>query len=441
MKFTKLSLVAALAMNVAFAGGDIVEEVVVVEAPVVAESTITGNIKLWYGTSDINNGKLFSNNHDVAFPGAPISNTFGDAYFDLAYTRDILDGAVTLNAGIAGVSTLGLQSDLVNSTWVNHGPTVVNEVVWLNTFNAAIHLGDTTAVLGRQELATPFFYSETWNIATNTFDAAVLVNSSLPDTTLVAAYVGQGNGTGGGAVVNLNDENFGGGHTKFTGAQKSAYAFGAINKSISNTTLQAWYYQIPSVAQAFWLQADATFGEFSVGAQYAGATLNSAFNPSTSDEDTSAYAFKLGYGTGALKAHVAYSKRDNHNGIDISNIATGHGAGAQSNLYTEAYWNYGYVGQKDAQAWAVGVAYDMGSVQLGASYTDVQAANVLTNANTGGGSVSGDVSEFALTASTKVGPVNADLAYVYADRSNTGLAATNTSDNTVLIMLSMPFSL
>jgi hypothetical protein len=426
MKFTKLSLVAALAMSSAFAGGDIAPvEPVVEAAPVVSESTITGNIKLWYGTNDAGTADLFNKNGAI-----------GDAYFDLKYTRDILDGAVTLNAGIAGVSTLGLQSDLVSGTFVNHGPTVVNEVVWLNTFNATVHMGDTTAVLGRQELATPFFFSETWNIATNTFDAAVLVNSSLPDTTLVAAYVGQGNGTGGGQVVNLADENFGGGHTKFSN-NESAYAFAIVNKSITNTTLQAWYYQIPSVANAYWLQADVALGDFSVGAQYAGATLNAAFNPSTSDEDTSAWAAQIAYASGALKAHVAYSQRDDNDGIDIANIATGHAAGAQSSLYTETYWNYGYVGQKDASTIAVGVGYDMGVAQLGAQYTDVRIGNNI--ANTGGGNTAGEVKEFALTASTKIGPVNADLAYVYADRNT--LANVSSTDNTVLIMLSMPFSL
>ncbi|MBE0497929.1 MAG: hypothetical protein IBX43_01655 [Campylobacterales bacterium] len=34
------------------------------------------------------------------------------------------------------------------------------------------------------------------------------------------------------------------------------FAAGAINKSITDTTLQAWYHNVVSVADAVWLQAD-----------------------------------------------------------------------------------------------------------------------------------------------------------------------------------------
>jgi len=414
MKFTKLSLVAALAMNVAFAGGDIAPvEPVVEAAPVVSESTITGNVKLWYGTNDRTAAKdLFNRN-----------GAFGDAYADIKYSREVMEN-VTLNLGMAYITTLGLENDLVSATWVNHGAlNPLDDAAWINEANVVIGLPSLSSFvkLGRQELDTPFFYSEKWSIATNTFDAAVAGTTALPDTTLIAAWVGRGNGAPGAGTgnVSLANTNFGGGHIAFTGAVKPAYAFAAINKSISNTTLQAWYYKIPTVAQAYWLQADTTFGEFSLGGQYAGTKLTG------SGAKTSAYAVKVGYASGALKAHVAYSDRDNKAGIDISNIATGHGATSQSNLYTEAYWNYGFVGAQDAQTIALGVGYDLGMAQLGASYTDVD------------GIVGGtrDLSEFALTASTKVGPVNADLAYV---NSKVGTAS---SDNTVLIMLSMPFSL
>jgi len=443
MKFTKLSLVAALAMNVAFAGGDIAPvEPVVEAAPVVSESTITGNVKLWYGTDDRGvANSLFSKN-----------GAFGDAYADIKYSRNVMEN-VTLNLGMAYLTTLGLENDLVNGTWADHGaaryrannplpvaPTAaqiaaqntgaaaaaVGDAAWINEANVVIGglPGSSFLKIGRQELDTPFFYSEKWSIATNTFDAAVAGTNVLPDTTLIAAWVGRGNGVSGGSVVALNNTNFGGGHVGFTAAVKPAYAFAAINKSISDTTLQAWYYEIPSVATAYWLQADVAFGEFSVGGQYAGTELTAT------NAKTSAYAVKLAYASGALKAHVAYSDRDNKAGIDISNIATGHSTGSESSLYTEAYWNYGHVGSTNAKTVAVGASYDLGMAQLGAQYTNVNAGLANTNFT------SGDMTEFALTASTKVGPVNADLAYVYDE---TGVAQNGAS--TVLIMLSMPFSL
>ncbi len=442
MKFTKLSLVAALAMNVAFAGGDIAPvEPVVEAAPVVSESTISGNIKLFYGTNDAGTNKLFSAGHlrnatNTAL-GANVGNSVGDAYADIKYSRKVMDN-ITLNLGMAYLSTLGLENDLVSGTWADHGAAnaaaqpgatfgsvingAVSDAAWINEANVVIGglPGSSFLKIGRQELDTPFFYSEKWNIATNTFDAAVAGTNVLPDTTLIAAWVGRGNGAAG-SVVALANTNFGGGHAAFTAAVKPAYAYAIINKSISDTTLQAWYYEIPSVATAYWLQADVGLGEFSLGGQYAGTKL------SVSGVKTSAYAFKLGYADGPLSAHVAYSKRDNKAfGIDISNIATGHTAGSESRLYTEAYWNYGFVGAQDAKTIAAGASYDLGMAKLGAQYTNV-STSLLANA--------GDMEEFAVTASTKVGPVNADLAYINAKRNGSA------KDNTVLVMLSMPFSL
>ncbi len=427
MKFTKLSLIAALAMGTAFAGGDIdpVEPAVepapapVAPAPVAAVSAddcggcgkITGTAKLWYGTDDIGNADLFGK-----------SGAFGDAYVDLKYSRKLMDN-VTVNAGIAGLSTLGLENELVSGTWAGHGPDGVDDAFWVNEANVVIGLPMNTFIkAGRQELDTPFFYSEKWNIAANTFDAVVVGNTALPGTTLVGAWVGRGNGTPG-QVVALQNTSINGGHKAFTGASKPAYAFGIINNSLEGVALQGWYYRIPTVAQAYWLQADAnnimgTGLEF--GAQYAVSDL-------LSGADTNAWGVKLGYAMDKLKVYGAYSQRaDDANTIDISNIATGHTVGSESRLYTEAYWNYGYVGAQDASSFAIGGSYDFGIANVGLQYTDVDAVG------------NHDLQEGALTIGTKLGPVNADLAYVYtsADDQNNG-----DSSNTLLFMFNLPFSL
>jgi imipenem/basic amino acid-specific outer membrane pore len=44
------------------------------------------------------------------------------------------------------------------------------------------------------ELDTPLAFSETWSIVPNTFEGAVVLNQDLPDTTLVGAWIGKGNG-------------------------------------------------------------------------------------------------------------------------------------------------------------------------------------------------------------------------------------------------------
>ena len=404
MKFTKLSLIAAIAVTTAMAG----------------DAKIGGDAKLFYGTGDAGTANFFDQ-----------ASSFGDSALRLDYTRNVGNG-VTLNAGITGVSTLGLENELVGDTWMAHDgrtpvlntatqngvtPTPLRDTVWLDTANIAVNMGKTTAVVGRQELDTPFFKSEKWNIATNTFDAAVLVNQDIEDTTLVGAWVGRGNGTSG-KTVDVRGENFAGGMHGF-GGDHPAYAVGAITTAIPMTKLQVWGYKIPSVATAQWVQADiAATKEVSVGLQYAGAKLT------TTADKTSAVAAKLGYATGPLSVSAAYSKRDDKAGIDIANIATGHTSGSESNLYTEAYWNYGLVGAQGAKAFKVAAGYDLGSVNLGLAYVNSDATGTAN-----------DLKEAALTVSTKVGPLNADVALI---NQTVGTAS---SSNTALVMLTAPFSL
>jgi len=396
MKFTKLSLIAALAVTTAMAG----------------DAKISGDVKVFYGTNDSGTNDFFEQGGSI-----------GDAALSLDYTREVAEG-VTLNAGLSGISTLGLENELVAGTWAGHGATdAVGDVVWLDTANIVLNMGKTTAVVGRQELDTPFFRSEKWNIVANTFDAAVLVNSSIPDTTLVGAWVGRGNGANG-TTVNLNNQNFGGGHVGFTGFVKPAYAAGIINKSIPMTTVQVWGYEIPTVAQAYWTQADiAATKEISVGLQYAGTD----FTVGSASTKTSAYATQLAYNAGKLSTSIAYSLRDNKEaGIDISNIATGHTAGgSESNLYTESYWNLGYVGQQGAETVGAKVSYDLGMAQVGLHGTDSHASQAQG---------AKDLTEVAATVSTKVGPINVDLAYI-----NARIDSVRT--DTALVMLTVPFTL
>ena len=388
MKFTKLSLIAAIAVTTAMAG----------------DAKISGNAKLFYDTTDASTNDFFDKD-----------SSRGDTALELKYSRDVVEG-ITLNAGLTGVSTLGLENELVSSTWVSHNGGVADQM-YLDTANMVAKVANTTLVVGRQMLDTPFFYSETWNIVPNTFDAAVAVNNDIPDTTLVAAWVGRGNGIGGGATVNAAND--GVGFNSFAGGHP-AYAFAVVNKSVPNTALQAWYYSIPTVAKTYWLQADTTVAKnITLGAQYASAKLNSASN------DTNAAAVKVGYSMGAAKAHIAYSKRNSVAGIDISNIATGHGSASASRLYTEAFWNYGFVGSQNAETVAIGGSYDLGAAQVGLSHTSVDT-----------GSFNNDMKETALTASTKVGPVNATVAYI-----NTHAQAVSGDIDTVQAYLTVPFSL
>ena len=388
MKFARVSLIAILALSGAIAQDS---------------AKITGEAKLFYGTSDVGDSDLFDK-----------ASSSGDSAISIKYERKVKEG-LTLNAGITGVSTLGLENELVSGTWVDHDGGV-DDVVWIDTANIKIDVKNTSFIVGRQQLDTPFFKSETWNIAPNTFDAAVAQNKDIPQTTLVGAWVGRGNGEAG-YVVRPN--NIGGGMHAFTEANKPAYAFGIINESIPNTKTQAWYYAIPTIATAYWIQADANIvNNLTLGLQYAGAKLDSE------DDGSNAYGVKIGYEDNKISAYGAYSKRNDEGAIDISNIATGHGA-SQSSLYTEAWWNYGFVGSNDASSIAVGASFDATVAKLGLQYTTVDTGD---NEN--------DMSEVALTVEKDVGPLKTTLAFINTDADDDSI-----DGNIVQVYLTAPFSL
>ena len=442
MKFTKMSLVAALLMGSSAFALDNVQ--------------VSGDANLYYSTSDgasgydaakgRTSGDLFSKDSSAA-----------DASLNLNITADLFANdlvSLSAGAGYTVLTTLGLENNLVSNVWGgSHTATVgtgaqygnvaglggakVENASWMNEAWIAATTGKTTAKIGRMALDTPLAFTETWTAEQNTFEAAVLVNQDIPNTTLVGAYVGNGNGTetfgqnehsnvqalglASAPVVNANG--------KFTtyGAN-GAYAAGVINNSYAPLTAQAWYYDVVSVATAYWLQADldaSTLGAkgVTVGAQYCG--MDAAGANTTTD---SVYAFKVGY---AMKdmfaASVAYSQTNNDGSIGYAGFNTATNAGtAQSKLYTEAWWNYGYVTRQDTQAYNVTVTSPVnGLFDLGAYYTYADQAKA-TGPN--------DLTEFTLTAGKSFGPLDLTAAYIYSDY---GKVADST--NTVQVYASVNF--
>jgi hypothetical protein len=386
MKFTKLSLIAVLAVTSAFAG----------------ESTITGDAKLFYSTSDIGNADLFNKN-----------GAMGNAAVSLDYAKEIADG-ITINAGATGISTLGLESTLVSSTWVNHA---LKDRVWLDVANVTAKLGNTTAVIGRQKLDTPLAFTETWNIVDNTFDAFTFVNNDVADTTLVGSLVTRANGP-------FEFDNIQGGQTDLV---EGIYAFGAVTKLIPNTTAQAWYYNSETQLDQddkLWLQVDANVAEgVTVGLQYAMAMADT-----DGEDDSSLIAGKFSYDANGMGLFAAYSKADDDGHNSFANYA-GYG---MSNVYTEAWWNFGMTTVAGAEAMSIGASMDVADVALTAQFTTV-SNDVNTN---------NEMDELTLTASKKVGPVDATLAFVNTSSDHLNDDGEKDLDgNTVQAYLTVPFSL
>jgi hypothetical protein len=305
-------------------------------------------------------------------------------------------------------------------------------------------------MLGRMELDTPLAFSETWNIANNTFDAGVVMANPIENLTLVGAYIYDGNGNGeristlGGGFTGSD------GYFPMGGVEEGAWAVAAIGK-FAGVTAQAWYYDVVDIAQAVWLQADGEFSGFTIGGQYAyidPSDLGDAMGADLGDFESSAFAAKIGYSKDAVDVWAAYSKVDEDGLVTISNTATmlsgaGWGgasgyASGQSKLYTEAWWNYGYVGLPGAETYAIAGSYKFSdTLKLTAQYTNVSdALFTLPTLMAGEDNYSVDMSEFTALVDTSFYGLDVSLAYIYSDYTNNSMnpeiAEAGTYDNNTL---------
>ncbi|MDQ7042173.1 MAG: hypothetical protein Q9M34_01440 [Sulfurimonas sp.] len=395
MKITKMSLVAALLIgSSAFA---------------IENTKVTGDANLYYTTSDASNGNLFESGSSLA-----------DVAVNLNLTTDVLKTdsvAVSAGLGYTLITTLGLEGQMVDNVW-SGSHDGVKDASWMNEAWFAATSANTTVKIGRMELDTPLAFTETWGAEKNTFDAAVVINQDIPDTTLVGAYIGRGNGNTVGDIdvaagIVANNGEFSSYGTK------GAYAVGAVNNSWKPLSVQAWYYDIVAVAQASWLQADLSMDGIVAGGQYTSLSLN----------DTQAAALMVGYEAKDLvTATISYSKVS-AKGSAAFNTATNGGYAAQSKLYTEAWWNYGFVTQAGASTIHASVEGDVADVTLAGYYTYVDQPDAQGN---------GDFTEFTVTASKSYGPVDVTLAYINATVED-NIPATEDNSNTLQVYLTANF--
>ena len=438
MKIVKMSLAAAVLVGASAFAVDNVK--------------VSGDAQVFYSTSDAQgqttnvikgntgNGTLFSKDSSAA-----------DAGLNLNISADLAKNSlvtVSAGAGYTVLSTLGLENNMVSNVWggahtasnvttnnTGYGSKVDN-ASWMNEAWVALSLNElskSTVKVGRMELDTPLAFTEKWSIEKNTFEAAVLINQDIPDTTLVGAYVGNGNGneTFGqdlttsaytvahnklavGGVVNQNGQ-------FTTYGTNGAYAVGAINNSFKPLTAQAWYYDVSRLAQAYWLQGDVDASALGLagvtaGAQYANVKVEGTSNASQT------VAGKLGYGMKDMfAASVAYSEVSKKGYLGAINTATSTGA---SKLYTEAWWNYGQATKLGAQTWNVTVTSPVGGLfDAGLYVTAVDQTKTATPKPQ-------DMTEVAVTAGKKFGPLDATLAYVNTSFNNK--TASNMQDSNMV---------
>lgn len=337
---------------------------------------VNGNVKLFYVTEGLNT----SGSADMFDKDA----SYMDGSLHLGVSAD-LTKQIKAGASVTGVSNLGLEDSLAAYGW-SSGRKVkgtpedyrFNNAVWIGEAWLSSTALDTTVKLGRQTMDTPFIFSENWGVDVNTFESIILTNKSFEDTSVIFSRIERSNGSADnpdnsanirGSVVGGYVAEYGKFHTF---AQNGAYLFALTNNSYSPLKTQAWYYNLQSLADAYWLQTDLELDGFLAGFQYAyinpdAEGLSKHLNQNIlSTSKTDAYAFMLGY---KLKDKatfkMAYSHVSDDGTVRISNLATGsqQTMRAESKLYTEVWWDYGVVGAVGSEAFSlsadVKIPYDI----------------------------------------------------------------------------------
>jgi len=329
MKLTKLSLVSALAVSSAFAGGDIAPVEPVVAAPVVeaaacnSNTTVSGKAQAYYYTTD----------------GVDLFDSDSSA-FATAVTLDVKHNFTeNIAANFTAVGYANLMSELPFGYFEN------DEVgAYLNVANITATFGSTTFVLGRQLIDSPMFGSFDWKLAPSSFEAYTVVNSSITNLTLVGTYVTKlRSNDSGDNFIDLTDINDGNNY-----ALGAVYATDALSASV-------WYYNIDAgdYTQVY-VDAGYNFGSVNIAAQY--ATTDYAVSL-----DSDAYAAKIATSVSGFDLMAAVSSTSDN----------GAGIVERDNFYTSSWNTFASTiaeANEDTLSWKVSASTELAGLNAEVSY-------------------------------------------------------------------------
>ncbi len=383
MKIVKTSVIAAFLLST---GVYAIENV-----------KVAGDARLFYGT------QAETLNGDPEIDMFNKAASYADFGVSLGVTADLIEN-VKGGVKFQVMSQLGMQDSIADAPWSNAHESdsgALETTEWMSEAWLEGKLGNTTATLGRQIIETPLIFTETWSVDYNTFEAGVLVNEDIPDTTLVGMWIGKSNGVGvadpATVVGNISSK---GGAFKTIGSD-GAGVIGVTNNSFKPLAAQAWYYELPNTAKAYWLQADLDMDGFLAGAQYTNIDTEG------SGADDSAYALMVGYAipdTVTFKA--AYSSVDDEGARGgVYNIATENQfAGTASSLYTEFWWWFQTASVTGADTMTLSAEGTVADVDLflGLYSSDIEV-----------GGTTDEVDEITFTASKSFGPLDTSVALIY----------------------------
>lgn len=352
-------------------------------------------------TNGHGNGDLFGQGTSKAALGLQLS----------AVNKDVFAG---IGAGfeLSGLTAGGLHHDIVAGMVQNAGGDTTGAAIT----QAYLTYGfdNTSFKVGRQHLPkslSPLAFTEGWNVFKNSYEAALMVNTDIPDTTVAVAYVTKANNS----VGNLNNFN------KIWNAD-ATFMIAAQNKSFENLTLTGSFYNLFDVAQtsegqqALWGDAKYDFGN-SIKAEGQIGRIYGDFTDSVGGKDTKAVGFKVSGKIGVINTSLAWSSV-NKGTINAANIA---GAGVKSPLYTQGVLNQNSIKRDSNTIKLTGSMKAFGGKVIAAYATSDLGTQALPSVFGTGVGGAGTYAEIELMFKTKVSDnINMFFGYINQDDDRQG---------------------
>ena len=434
MKITKLSLAAIAA--VAMTSGAMAD----------VDMKIGGQAVVYYQTSESGQIDMFEKDGASANAGVQLNAN-----------ADLGNG---FGVGLQGtaLSTFGLEDNLVSSTMQGGGGDTANASDYFAVTKAYLtkQIANTTLKMGRQELPkslSPLAFSESWNVFKNTFDAIVAINTDIPDTTLVGAYVDRSNKHG--DLSTFDDLTAVGGAVR---PDNGAYMLTVQNKSLEGITPTLSYYSIirgnetpaqaavtttdsagdtivvtPAVpyapgtphVDAYWIDVQADMNKLA-NVPVTVALQGGKLSPDLATEnDTNTAGIKLSGKAGPANLSAAYTKTTN-GVLSVQNVGTG----VKTPLYTQMIANQNFIAKEnDTVVLKAGMAVGPGNLIAQYGMTTDNGKN---GVNAAGEAVANDYDELDVIYKFKALGADMLAAYVMQNTDTKSFAGGTDDANNII---------
>ena len=390
----KTLLLSVVASTMIMAGGDIAPVEPVVEVVEVSPWNFTGESVAYMQTRDLaGRGDLFGGDETAGGLGLQLGVTNADIFAGIGF-----------GAKVAAIGS-GNDNGFSNSNFcmqTGYGLTEGYLTYGMDSISTSLKVGRQTL----PKSLSPFAFSEGWQMFKNTFDAALLVNTSLPNTALVYAFVNKSNGS----VNNLptaagwkNGYEDIGSFYHINPSKDGVNMLTVQNKSIENLSLTGtWYYA------ANYTEALANGGDVNIlwgDATYAADAFTVGIQGGQVDPDglssTSAFGAKIAGNLGMFSLLAAYSSVDD-GAVPIVNLGTD----VKTPLYTQSILDQDTI-SLDADTFKLAAGMKALGGKFGLAYMNADLGNGSRGAVMYSGAdrvnASGTYEEIDFTYKTKVG--------------------------------------